>query len=415
MPLIDFDKALAVLVDAAEKDPGLASKSSPELQALITHWLQTPGEPVGGLTPEISARWMTLLQKAGGNASALAIDCTAGGRIPFPPPAAPAFRFIDLFAGIGGFRLALQSLGGKCVFSSEWDKGAQKTYYRNYGEFPFGDIKQFTAESVSDDQLDRLIPDHDILAAGFPCQPFSHAGVSARTSLGQHHGFACETQGTLFFDIVRIAKVKRPRVLLLENVRNLKGHNGGQTFETIRRTIERPVEEGGLGYSFSHEVVDSCTLVPQRRKRCYMVCFRDPEIKFAFPDFSGKPLALKSILEPTPSGKFTISDTLWQGHQSRTARNLERGTGFTAFTANLELPSNTLVARYGKDGKECLIPQEGKNPRKLTPRECARLQGFPEAFIHPEARTPAYKQFGNSVTVPVVRKIAEKILQTLKL
>jgi DNA (cytosine-5)-methyltransferase 1 len=190
--------------------------------------------------------------------------------IPFPPPSLPKFRFIDLFAGIGGFRMALQKNGGRCVFSSEWDKAAQETYFKNFGEYPFGDIRQFTADTVSDEQLAHLIPDHDLIAGGFPCQPFSNAGVSARNSLGHKHGFECETQGTLFFDLVRIAQVKRPKVLLLENVRNLKSHDGGRTFATIQRTIEED-----LGYSFHSAIIDSCTVVPQRRKRCFMVCFRD--------------------------------------------------------------------------------------------------------------------------------------------
>lgn len=420
MQVIEFDKAKDLLLEDAAKDTDLNSIEYSELLALITHWMQSPCEIMGGLTTGIASRWKELLIREGAGVSLknkehLPIDCSFKGTIPFPPPENPSFRFIDLFAGIGGFRQALQSLGGKCVFSSEWDKSAQQTYFNNYGEYPFGDIKQFTDSCISDNKLKNLIPDHDILAAGFPCQPFSHAGVSARSSLGQSHGFACKVQGTLFFDIVRIAKVKRPRVLLLENVRNLKSHDKGQTFDAIRKTIERPVKEGGLGYSFKYEIVDSSALVPQRRKRCYMVCFRDSKVEFEFPDFSGQPLPLKSILEKDPSEEFTISDKLWLGHIKRTKRNLERGTGFTANLADLERPSNTLVARYGKDGKECLIPQEGKNPRKLTPRECARLQGFPEEFVIPVAKTPAYKQFGNSVSVPVVKKIANEILNKLEL
>lgn len=329
--------------------------------------------------------------------------------IVFPPPSNPKFQFIDLFAGIGGFRIALQQQGGTCVFSSEWDKAAQATYERNYGELPFGDITSFTSEEVTDSALDALIPDHEILAGGFPCQPFSHAGVSARTAVGKEHGFKCNTQGTLFFDIMRIAFVKKPKVLFLENVKNIKSHDGGRTFQVIKDSIEE------LGYNFEFSIIDSSTLVPQRRRRCYMVCFRkDLNIDYAFPSFDGIPLALNSILETHPDEKFTISDKLWAGHINRTRRNLDRGTGFTAFTADLTKPSATLVARYGKDGKECLIPQIDKNPRLLTPRECARLQGYPDSFLFPEAKTPAYRQFGNSVTVPVVTRIAESILGALK-
>jgi len=326
----------------------------------------------------------------------------------FPPSSKPLFRFIDLFAGIGGFRQGLQNTGGVSVFSSEWDKGAQRTYLRNYGELPFGDITSFAGEHISNDALNAMIPDHDVLAAGFPCQPFSHAGVSARTSVGQEHGFKCKTQGTLFFDVMRIADVKRPKVLFLENVRNIERHDKGYTFSVIKESIEE------LGYDFKYQIINSSSVVPQRRVRCYMVCFRkDLKVDFQFPEFEGDPLPLKSILEDSVEDIFTISDKLWKGHINRTKRNVERGTGFTAYTADLDKPSKTIVARYGKDGKECLIPQDGKNPRMLTPRECARLQGFPESFVIPEARTPAYKQFGNSVAVPVINRIAEQIIKEL--
>jgi DNA (cytosine-5)-methyltransferase 1 len=324
------------------------------------------------------------------------------------PPLNPKFTFIDLFAGIGGFRLALQKYAGLSVFSSEWDKGAQKTYHKNYGEMPFGDITSLTNEGISDSELNAMIPDHDVLAAGFPCQPFSHAGVSARSSVGREHGFKCTTQGTLFFDVMRIAAVKKPKVLFLENVRNIERHDKGHTFKVIKDAIE------DLGYDFKYSIINSSSLVPQRRVRCYMVCFRrDLNIDFKFPTLSKIQKPLKSILEKKVDDKYTISDKLWAGHINRTKRNLERGTGFTAHTADIDKPSNTLVARYGKDGKECLIPQKNKNPRFLTPRECARLQGFPEEFVMPESKTPAYKQFGNSVAVPVIEAIAQKIIKDL--
>lgn len=326
----------------------------------------------------------------------------------FPAQSNPRFNFIDLFAGIGGFRQGLQKNGGVSVFSSEWDKGAQRTYYKNYGELPFGDITSFTNEVISDKELNSMVPDHDVLAAGFPCQPFSHAGVSARTSVGQEHGFKCKTQGTLFFDVMRIAEVKKPKVLFLENVRNIERHDKGYTFKVIKESIEE------LGYDFKYSIINSSSVVPQRRIRCYMVCFRkNLNVNFEFPKFEGDPIPLRSILEDEVDEVFTISDRLWEGHINRTKRNVERGTGFTAYTANLDKPSNTIVARYGKDGKECLIPQDGKNPRMLTPRECARLQGFPESFVIPEARTPAYKQFGNSVAVPVIDRIAKEIIKEL--
>jgi DNA (cytosine-5)-methyltransferase 1 len=319
--------------------------------------------------------------------------------IPFPHVERPKFTFVDLFAGIGGFRITMQEKGGKCVFSSEWDAFAKKTYEANFGELPHGDIREILEESI---------PDHDVLCAGFPCQPFSLAGISARNSLNTAHGFACETQGTLFFDVIRIINAKRPKIVFLENVKNIVRHDDGKTFAIIRNTIE------SLGYSFSHQIIDSSSLVPQKRVRCYMVCIRDDNEKFGFPKIEGIPLALKMILEEKVDDSFTISSKLWEGHQRRTQRNLDRGTGFTAFCADLDKPSNTIVARYGKDGKECLIPQDNKNPRMLTPRECARLQGFPENFLIPVAKTAAYRQFGNSVVIPVIRKIAENILPYLE-
>ena len=315
------------------------------------------------------------------------------------PASKVKFRFIDLFAGIGGMRQGFVSADGACVFSSEYEKNAQKTYEVNYGEMPFGDITNIS---------EKDIPDHDVLLAGFPCQPFSHAGVSARNSVGKEHGFKCDSQGTLFFDVMRIVYEKKPKVLFLENVRNIERHDSGHTFTVIKDSIE------DIGYDFKYAIVDSSSVVPQRRVRCYMVCFRkDLKINFEFPSFDGSALPLKTILEKNVSPEHTISDKLWLGHINRTKRNLERGTGFTAFVADIDKPSNTLVARYGKDGKECLIPQNGGNPRLLTPRECARLQGFSDDFKIPVAKTPAYKQFGNSVVVPVVSRIAKKINKEL--
>lgn len=317
---------------------------------------------------------------------------------PFQGGTENLFTFIDLFAGIGGFRLAMQASGGNCVFSSEWDKDAQKTYYANFGEYPEGDITKIN---------ERNIPDHDILCAGFPCQPFSLAGVSARRFLDTAHGFSCKTQGTLFFDVARIIQEKRPKVIFLENVKNLISHDKGNTFKVIENTIKK------LGYSFSYSIINAESYVPQKRVRCYMVCLRDTDEKFNFPENNGEPLPLKSILENNVDKQFTISAKLWAGHQRRTANNLARGVGFTAFCADLNKPSNTIVARYGKDGKECLIPQKSGNPRMLTPRECARLQGFPEEYIIPVAKTVAYRQFGNSVALPVIKDITTKIIAYL--
>jgi DNA (cytosine-5)-methyltransferase 1 len=319
-----------------------------------------------------------------------------------------AFRFIDLFAGIGGFRIALDSLGGECVFTSEIDARAQETYKSNHGGEVHGDIRKITAPDKSDVFINLMIEDHDILAAGFPCQPFSLAGVSARNALGRAHGLMDETQGTLFYDIARIAKVKRPKALLLENVSNIVNHDKGRTFDTIKRII---VDE--LGYSFDFDVLNSETLVPQSRRRCFIVAFRDGIQGFKFPELTGEPIPLRTALEKNVDVSFTISDKSWDGHKRRTRSNLERGTGFTAYEADLNRPAKTLVARYYKDGKECLVPQEGRNPRMLTPRECARLQGFPEWFRPHNSKSAAYKQFGNAVPVPLVRAVAQNIIYTL--
>lgn len=391
-----------------------------ELMALATHWSQSYTEAVR--TPEWRdcARWKSLLSDEGLLADGSSESVVSERQLnlfgedefpfPFPPKPAAAFRFIDLFAGVGGFRLAMQNLAGRCVFSCEINSAAKETYFRNFGEIPFGDIRQFTNVEVSDRTIRQCIPEHEVLCAGFPCQPFSNAGVSARESLGQVHGFECTVQGTLFFDLARIAKVCKPKVLFLENVRNLVSHDKGNTFKRIRDVVTNE-----LGYSFHHKIVDARSVVPQKRIRCFMVCFRDGREDFKFPDFEGPALPLSSVLE-SPSqiqDEFTISDRMWAGHQRRTERNKARGAGFTTYAADLGCPSNTIVARYWKDGKECLVPQAGKNPRTLSPRECARLQGFPDQFLLPDRKKSAYMQMGNSVVVPVVEKIAKRIIEYL--
>lgn len=317
------------------------------------------------------------------------------------------FTFIDLFAGIGGFRLALESVDGRSVFASEWESTAQRTYFDNHGEYPFGDINKFTESSRDDEFVDSLVPDHDVLAGGFPCQPFSLAGVSARNAVGKAHGFECKTQGTLFFSIERIAKVKKPKILLLENVKNLVGHDGGRTFGVIQDSLK------SLGYRFYWKLLDSQTLVAQRRVRCFMVAVREDIAAangdFEFPTLPSQPIPLATVLEAAPDDRYTITQKLWDGHQNRTKRNLARGTGFTALEADVNKPSNTIVARYGKDGKECLVPQANKPPRYLTISECRRLFGYPDDFKLPNSKTPSYKLLGNSVVVPLVTQIAEAI------
>ncbi|USG65131.1 DNA (cytosine-5-)-methyltransferase [Brevibacillus ruminantium] len=308
------------------------------------------------------------------------------------------FAFIDLFAGVGGIRMAFERQGGVCVFTSEWDVKAQETYEANFGEKPHGDIRTIEPEDI---------PDHDILLAGFPCQPFSLAGVSKKASLGRAHGFADETQGTLFFNIANILHAKRPRAFLLENVKNLRSHDKKRTYQTIMKVLKED-----LGYTVYDEVLDAKGLVPQHRERIYIVGFRDP-IKFEFPKLPEQGPPLRSILEEDVDDKYTLSDKLWEYLQAYAEKHRQKGNGFGFGLANLDGHSRTLSARYHKDGSEILIPQEGKNPRRLTPRECARLQGFPEGFKIVVSNTAAYKQFGNSVAVPVVSAIAEKMIEAL--
>jgi DNA (cytosine-5)-methyltransferase 1 len=309
------------------------------------------------------------------------------------------FTFVDLFAGIGGFRLALERVGGRCVFSSEWDKLAQTTYQANYGDVPAGDITQIPAADI---------PDHDILTAGFPCQPFSIAGVTKHNALGNAHGFAHATQGTLFFDVARIIAEKRPSAFILENVKNLKGHDKGRTFAVIEDTLTHE-----LGYYVYHSVIDARALVPQHRERIYIVGFREPR-HFTFPTLPASNPRVRDILETDVDPKYTLTDHLWNYLQQYAEKHKAKGNGFGYGLADLDGTARTLSARYYKDGSEILIPQEGKNPRRLTPRECARLMGFPETFRIVVSDTRAYKQFGNAVVVPVVEAIAQQVIRSLQ-
>ena len=311
---------------------------------------------------------------------------------------ATSFRFIDLFAGIGGLRIAFESAGGKCVFSSEWNKFSQQTYGENFGEIPDGDITKID---------EKEIPDHDILVGGFPCQPFSIAGVSSKNSLGRKHGFEDETQGTLFFDICRIIKEKKPSAFLLENVKNLKSHDKGRTFKTIMKALQ---EE--LGYDVHYKVIDASKLVPQHRERIFIVGFRSP-MEFEFPELEDKRPKLGDILERRVAEKYTLKDGTWNSLQRHMEKHREKGNGFGYNLAERDGIAKTLSARYYKDGAEILIPQRNKNPRRLTPRECARLMGFPEDFRIPVSDNQAYRQFGNAVVVPVVKSIAREVVDTM--
>lgn len=314
------------------------------------------------------------------------------------------YTFIDLFAGIGGMRLAFESAGGRCVYSNEWNKYSQQTYYANFGVQPDGDITKVDADSI---------PDHDILVAGFPCQPFSIAGVSKKNSLGRATGFEDKTQGTLFFDICRILKAKRPKAFMLENVKNLCSHDKGQTFKVIQESLRE------LNYATFFQIIDGKEYVPQHRERIVIVGFDRErygnriDFKFQLSPPKKQPV-VKDILEPKPEEKYTLSDKLWTYLQNYAVKHREAGNGFGYGIAPLEGVTRTISARYYKDGSEILIEQKGKNPRRLTPRECARLQGFPDTFKIPVSDTQAYRQFGNSVVVPLMSDVAGLIISKLK-
>lgn len=322
-------------------------------------------------------------------------------------------------------RLAFESAGAECVFTSEWDKFAVQTYVANHGiKHPiFGDIREVDPKSV---------PNHDVLVAGFPCQPFSLAGVSKKNSLGRFHGFADETQGTLFFYIAEILRVKKPKAFVLENVKNLVSHDQGNTFRVIQKVL---VED--LGYKISFKVIDAANFVPQHRERIFIVGYKDDEIDFNWeavkPNSKKVVNKVREILQenlPAPaqdaekyfdkkpnsvSTKYVLSDKLWAYLQAYAEKHRKAGNGFGFGLANLDGVTRTLSARYHKDGSEILIPRSGwSNPRRLTPRECARLMGYPDTFEIPVSDTQAYKQFGNSVAVPVVAAVAKELVRNLE-
>ncbi|MEP3046332.1 MAG: DNA (cytosine-5-)-methyltransferase [Roseibium sp.] len=337
------------------------------------------------------------------------------------------FRFIDLFAGIGGLRLGFEAIGGNCVFTSEWNKFSQITYRENFGEDHQieGDITKVSVDGI---------PEHDVLLAGFPCQPFSIAGVSKKNSLGRAHGFLDETQGTLFFDVVRILARHRPRAFVLENVKNLLSHDKGNTMRVILHALDE------LGYKVDHKVLDAQNWLPQHRERIFIVGFReDLPVRFSLDDVvipSGPAPLLASILHPEDgseiseppytegvsacvASKYTLSDKLWEYLKNYAAKHKAAGNGFGFGLCTPDSISRTLSARYYKDGSEILIAQKGRNPRRLTPRECARLMGFDRPGSNrpwqiPVSDAQAYRQFGNAVAAPVAIAIAEAIAPWLE-
>lgn len=322
----------------------------------------------------------------------------------FPKPSVPiTFTFIDLFAGIGGFRIALEKLGGECIYTSEWDKYAQKTYKAWFGEMPVGDIRKVKPSDI---------PNHDILAAGFPCQPFSLAGVSKKNSLGVAHGFKDKNQGNLFFYLATIIETKKPPILFLENVKNLKSHDSGRTWGVIMKKLDE------LGYAVFHKVHNGAHWVPQNRERIFIIglnkkVFGNNPV-FTFPEPPSTKPKLKEILEKNPSEKYTLTKHLWEYLQEYAQRHREKGNGFGFGIADPNGITRTLSARYYKDGSEILIEQKGsKPPRRLTPQECARLMGFPEECKVVVSDTQAYRQFGNAVVVPAIESAAREVVRVL--
>lgn len=315
-----------------------------------------------------------------------------------------SFKFIDLFAGIGGMRLAYESAGGKCVYSNEWNRNSQITYFANFGDLPEGDITKVKENSI---------PDHDILVAGFPCQPFSIAGVSKKNSLGRATGFEDKTQGTLFFDVCRILKAKRPKAFMLENVKNLVSHDKGRTFKTIQESLDE------LDYQIFWQIIDGKGYVPQHRERIIIVGFdrkrygKQIDFHFDLHPLSTPPV-LGPILQKNVPQKYTLTQHLWDYLQKYVVVQREKGNGFGYGIASPNGQTRTLSARYYKDGAEILIEQKGKPPRRLTPRECARLQGFPESFAIPVSDCQAYHQFGNSVVVPLIADVANLVAAKVK-
>lgn len=376
-----------------------------ELEAALTHFIVEPGEKPPLMAESTYSKLLTAFPS---------LDKESINELPYPPAREPSFKFIDLFAGIGGFRLAMRELGGKCVFSSEWDKYAKITYSANFGEVPYGDIKKINEADV---------PKHDILCAGFPCQPFSLAGVSKKNSLGKKHGFDDETQGTLFFDIARIIEKKRPPAIFLENVKNLERHDKGKTFSVIHKVLTQD-----LGYVINYKIVDGVHWVPQHRERIFIVGYDPTQVKIKSSDqiiIPSRPHEgyirpeLNEIIQPKVDEKFTVGPGTWDTLVRHKEYHKQAGNGFGYGLHRLPIPNGeytrTISARYHKDGAEILIEQKGKRPRKLTINEAMQLQGYdPDKYIFPVSNTQAYRQIGNSVVVPAIGATAVEIVEFLK-
>lgn len=394
-----WENQLAVLSQFLHNNGNIGSKSKKEVFCAIREFLEQKKE---NKEEEITDEFVAELAENPAEYNLFSDFFN----VPFPNPKEPKFTFIDLFAGMGGFRLAMQAQGGKCVFSSEWNKYAQKTYFANFGEMPFGDITKEMTKSYIPEKF-------DVLCAGFPCQPFSIAGVSKKKSLGRETGFKDKTQGTLFFDVADIISSHRPKAFFLENVKNLMSHDKGNTFKIIKGTLEE------LRYSLHYLVMDGQAYVPQHRERIMIVGF-DRDIfhgieKFSFPKQKQSARSIKEILDSDIDEKYTLSDKLWSYLQNYAEKHRAKGNGFGFGLVDLEGISRTLSARYYKDGSEILIPQgEGRNPRKLSPRECARLMGYPDEYrLNQVSDVQAYRQCGNSVVVPLITAVSEQLVKTM--
>lgn len=410
-----------ILKQAVSQVP-LDQTEQDELPAAVSHWIQSPdikypylySSVLQGLASQItnssSVNNDFLIKEPLQNYHpqlSLFLD-----QLPYPPPKKWDFTFIDLFAGIGGFRIAFQKAGGKCIFSSEWDKYAKQTYNANFGEIPYGDIRRINKNEI---------PDHDILCAGFPCQPFSLAGVSKKNSMGRKHGFEDDTQGTLFYEIKEILRIKRPKAFMLENVKNLMSHDKGKTFEIIRHSL---VDQ--LGYTVNWKIVDGAKWVPQHRERLFIVGYDPKQIQvekeeISIPDKPSEDYvypALSRIINPKIKG-FTLGPGTWATLERHKAHHSRIGNGFGYGIHQMPLRKDevtrTISARYHKDGAEILIAQQGDRPRRLTIQEAMQLQGYdPDRFHFPVSNTQAYKQIGNSVVVPAVSECALEIAKMIK-
>jgi DNA (cytosine-5)-methyltransferase 1 len=395
-----------------------------ELNASVTHWMQSPyaSIPMFSKTMRVECEGIAI-ELASGIISQSSVPYGQGSvypakfdfafdDIPYPPPSIWDFTFIDLFAGIGGFRQAFQNAGGKCLFSSEWDRFAKKTYEANYGEVPYGDITRINKSEI---------PDHDVLCAGFPCQPFSLAGVSKKNSLGRKHGFEDETQGTLFFEIKEILRVKRPKAFMLENVKNLLNHDKGKTFEVIRHALQDQ-----LGYVVNWKIVDGGRWVPQHRERIFIVGYdpqqipvsRDEIIIPELPEAKFHTRELRDIIKKHVDG-YTVGPGTWNTLKRHKAHHAKMGNGFGYRMHSLPIKkgevTRTISARYHKDGAEILIEQPNNRPRRLTIEEAMQLQGYdPSKFIFPVSKTQAYRQIGNSVVVPAISTCASEVAEVLR-